>query len=67
MMRESGEAYTIAPAERRKSRRERGEVGMALLFSRVAVGYAWKLYRMLWMGLSNLSKAGVEFKIALKV
>lgn len=46
MMRESGEMHAIAPAERRKSRREGFVVGMVLLFRRVALGYASKLYRM---------------------
>ena len=67
LMMQRGEAHTIAPAERRKSRRERFVVGMVLLHRRVPSDVHENYIECLWMGLLNLSKAGGELKIALKV
>jgi hypothetical protein len=67
MMRERGEMHAMAPAERRKSRRERDVFGMVLLLRRLPLGVHENYIECLWMGLSNLSKAGSELKIAVKV
>jgi hypothetical protein len=57
----------MAPAERKNLRRERGVVGMVLLHRRVPSDVHENYIECLWMGLLNLSKAGGELKIALKV